>query len=138
MLPWVLCGFAYLINNHIPVVDLLGIGAGNVYFYLAERMPNIFQPRRQVLHTPAILKWLFNPPNLDEPIGAGVPANPPGGYAWGAAAAPAAAPAGAAGAAGNAGGAGARVLNDIEDETVPAHQTRAPANDDRGAGASGN
>jgi hypothetical protein len=121
MLPWVLCGFAYLLSNRTPVVDLLGIGAGTLYFYLAEKVPLITEQRWRVVRTPALLRWLLNPPELDAPIdGAAPPAHAPGGYAWGANAAPADQPIAAAAEAAAAARAGSP-SGDVEDETVPAH-----------------
>ena len=124
MLPWVLCGFAYLMNNQIPVADLLGIGAGHIYYYLSDTIPKLRAapggPPRPILHTPALLKWLLNPPNLDEPLPDQAPTSPPGGYAW------------AAGQAGGAAGAGA----DVEDETVPAHPSRETSPDAAGSAGS--
>mmetsp|Transcript_13927 Transcript_13927/g.34016 ORF Transcript_13927/g.34016 Transcript_13927/m.34016 type:complete len:251 (+) Transcript_13927:299-1051(+) len=64
-LPWVLLGFSVLLGAS-PVVDLIGIFVGHVYYYLEDivpRMPGRFRGRR-VIFTPAILKYLLEGPQL--------------------------------------------------------------------------
>lgn len=56
-LPWVLLGFSLLLHNN-PVVDLMGIGAGHLYFFLEDVYPQLENGRR-VLVTPHFIKVLF-------------------------------------------------------------------------------
>merc|ERR1711916_94040 len=55
-LPWVLLGFAYMLNGN-PWVDLMGIAAGHIYFFLVDVYPDI--SGRRLLATPTVLKWAF-------------------------------------------------------------------------------
>jgi Derlin-2/3 len=55
-LPWVLLLFSVMLGSS-PVVDLLGIGAGHVYFFLTDVYPQI--SGRRLLKTPSILLALF-------------------------------------------------------------------------------
>ncbi|CAI5977870.1 unnamed protein product [Closterium sp. NIES-64] len=60
-LPWVLLGFSVLLGSS-PVVDLLGMAAGHVYYFLVDVYPKI--SGRQLLKTPGILKALFPPDDV--------------------------------------------------------------------------
>ncbi|CAI7839034.1 unnamed protein product [Closterium sp. NIES-54] len=60
-LPWVLLGFSVLLGSS-PVVDLLGMAAGHVYYFLVDVYPKI--SGRQLLKTPGILKVLFPPDDV--------------------------------------------------------------------------
>jgi Derlin-2/3 len=53
MLPWVLLGFSMVLGSSI-VVDLIGIGVGHAYFYLAVAYPAM--TGRRLLKTPRWLK----------------------------------------------------------------------------------
>jgi len=70
-LPWVLLLFSVMLGSS-PVVDLLGIGAGHVYFFLTDVYPQI--SGRRLLKTPSILLALF--PREETTIHA-APAPPP-------------------------------------------------------------
>ncbi|XP_072271714.1 derlin-3 isoform X2 [Pyxicephalus adspersus] len=62
-LPWVLLCFSLLTGDSI-LVDLLGIAAGHIYFFLEDVFPN--QPGgKKLLVTPAILKQIFDVPLAD-------------------------------------------------------------------------
>ena len=52
-LPWVLLAFSVLLHNN-AVVDLMGIGAGHLYFFLEDVYPQL-QGGRRVLITPTIM-----------------------------------------------------------------------------------
>ena len=57
-LPWVLLGFSVLLG-HSPTIDLMGIAAGHVYFYLEDVFPTTPAGRgRRPLKTPRLLKLL--------------------------------------------------------------------------------
>lgn len=58
-MPWVLLGFSFLLSGQLPVADLIGIGAGHAYYYLADVYPLLYGS--QPLKTPAILSTLLNP-----------------------------------------------------------------------------
>ncbi|KAJ7551860.1 hypothetical protein O6H91_06G032700 [Diphasiastrum complanatum] len=77
-LPWVLLGFSVMVGSS-PWVDLLGMAAGHVYYFLEDVYP--LMTGRRVLRTPNIIKALFpeevvvipRPQNaLDAPAVAGV------------------------------------------------------------------
>ncbi|XP_073485297.1 derlin-3 [Aquarana catesbeiana] len=62
-LPWVLLCFTLLTGDSV-LVDLLGIAAGHIYFFLEDVFPN--QPGgKKLLVTPAILKQIFDVPLAD-------------------------------------------------------------------------
>mmetsp|Transcript_3684 Transcript_3684/g.10393 ORF Transcript_3684/g.10393 Transcript_3684/m.10393 type:complete len:244 (-) Transcript_3684:452-1183(-) len=61
-LPWVLLGFSLVLGNR-PVVDLLGIGAGHLYYFLEDVYPRM--TGRRPLKTPGFVRALFP---SDEPI----------------------------------------------------------------------
>ncbi|KAM5193912.1 derlin-2-like [Mantella aurantiaca] len=62
-LPWVLLFFSLLTGDSIHV-DLLGIAAGHIYYFLEDVFPN--QPGgKKLLVTPAILKQIFDVPLAD-------------------------------------------------------------------------
>jgi Derlin-2/3 len=56
-LPWVLLAFSVLLHNN-AVVDLMGIGAGHLYFFLEDVYPQL-EGGRRVLITPTIIKAMF-------------------------------------------------------------------------------
>lgn len=56
-LPWVLLGFSVLIGSS-PVVDLLGMAAGHVYYFLQDVYPQM--TGRRLLTTPWLIRLLFN------------------------------------------------------------------------------
>lgn len=59
-LPWVLLAFSVLLGAS-PVVDLLGIFVGHVYYYLEDivpRMPGRFRGKR-LIFTPSIVRYMF-------------------------------------------------------------------------------
>jgi len=60
-LPWVLLGFAVLLNNNFPGGDLLGMGVGHVYYFLEDVYPKMQQAGgvgRRLLATPGWIVWL--------------------------------------------------------------------------------
>ncbi|XP_056387474.1 derlin-3 isoform X2 [Hyla sarda] len=62
-LPWVLMAFSFLLGDSI-LVDVLGMAAGHIYFFLEDVFPN--QPGgKKLLATPEILKQIFDEPHLD-------------------------------------------------------------------------
>ena len=69
-MPWVLLGFSLLLSGHLPVADLIGIGAGHAYFYLVDVFPLLYG--WTPVKTPQMLKDLLNPPMEH------IPAGPPG------------------------------------------------------------
>ncbi|XP_078484540.1 derlin-2-like [Ciona intestinalis] len=80
-LPWVLIGFSLMLNNPI-IVDGLGIACGHIYYFLEDVFPKQ-QGGFRLLHTPRVLKYLFDAPtNVDDytPL---PEAERPGGFAWG-------------------------------------------------------
>ena len=59
-LPWVLLAFSVLLGAS-PVVDLLGIFVGHIYYYLEDivpRMPGRFRGKH-LIFTPALIRYLF-------------------------------------------------------------------------------
>lgn len=73
-LPWVLLAFSLILGNS-PVVDLMGIAAGHVYYFLEDVYPRM--TNRRPLKTPGFIKALFPtddvvtirapPPNIPPP-----------------------------------------------------------------------
>ena len=59
-MPWVLLGFSLLLSGQLPMADLIGIGAGHLYYYLMDVYPLLYGGDRP-LKTPAILSYLLNP-----------------------------------------------------------------------------
>lgn len=57
-LPWVLLGFSLLLKNN-PIIDLLGIAAGHIYYFLEDVYPQLENGRR-VLKTPRIIQMMFS------------------------------------------------------------------------------
>ncbi|GLC36750.1 hypothetical protein PLESTB_000786800 [Pleodorina starrii] len=55
-LPWVLLAFSLMLGSS-PVVDLMGMAAGHVYYFLEDVYPRI--SGRRPLKTPALIKMLF-------------------------------------------------------------------------------
>eukprot|EP00951_Prasinocladus_malaysianus_P013907 scaffold105803_cov37-Prasinocladus_malaysianus.AAC.1 len=55
-LPWVLLAFSVVLGSS-PVVDLLGMVAGHVYYFLEDVYPRM--SNRRLLKTPSILQALF-------------------------------------------------------------------------------
>nr|CAB3237434.1 derlin-2-like [Phallusia mammillata] len=80
-LPWVLIGFSVMLGNPI-IVDVIGIGCGHVYYFLEDVFPEQ-NGGFKIVHTPRILKYLFDPaPDSDDYVV--LPeAERPGGFAWG-------------------------------------------------------
>lgn len=70
-LPWVLLAVS-LVLGQSPVVDLLGMAAGHVYYFLEDVYPRM--TGRRPLKTPGFVKALFP---QDEPIVAPIPAPAP-------------------------------------------------------------
>lgn len=52
-LPWVLLAFSFLLHNN-AVVDLMGIGAGHLYFFLEDVYPQL-EGGRRILITPPVM-----------------------------------------------------------------------------------
>lgn len=64
-LPWVLLAFSTILGAS-PVVDLIGIFVGHVYYYLEDivpRMPGRFRGKK-LIFTPRILKYLMDGPQV--------------------------------------------------------------------------
>mmetsp|Transcript_38861 Transcript_38861/g.84197 ORF Transcript_38861/g.84197 Transcript_38861/m.84197 type:complete len:118 (-) Transcript_38861:75-428(-) len=77
-LPWVLLGFSMLLGGS-PVVDLLGMLVGHVYYYFEDVAPNLpgtFYGCR-LLRTPEFVRYLFeentSAPDFRLQWGRGVP-----------------------------------------------------------------
>eukprot|EP00127_Corallochytrium_limacisporum_P002472 Clim_evm29s128 gene=Clim_evmTU29s128 len=83
-LPWVLMAFG-LTLGHSPIMDLLGIGVGHIYYVLADVFPETTRrtgKEIRLLATPTVIKWLFEGPA--EPVEEANPDAPrPGGFAFG-------------------------------------------------------
>lgn len=80
-LPWVLIGFSLLLGNPI-IVDVIGIACGHIYYFLEDVFPQQ-ENGFKILHTPSILKRLFDPP-ADAAAYEPLPEQDrPGGFAWG-------------------------------------------------------
>lgn len=78
-LPWVLLVFAILLGAS-PVMDMLGLLAGHLYYYLAWEYPRIRGIK--LLHTPQILHTLFEqeePEMMPEAVQPAVEQNEPPG-----------------------------------------------------------
>ncbi|KAG5459544.1 MAG: Derlin [Olpidium bornovanus] len=60
-LPWVLLGFAVLLNNVFPTADLMGIAVGHFYYFFEDVWPSARESGgRRLLKTPAFLVRLFS------------------------------------------------------------------------------
>lgn len=79
-LPYVLLAFSVILGNAI-YIDLVGIGAGHVYWFLEDVFPN--QPNgRKLLKTPQFLRNLCDEAPDDDYVV--LPeAEGPGGFQWG-------------------------------------------------------
>ena len=55
-LPWVLLGFTVIIGTN-PIIDILGMIAGHLYYFLEDVYP--IMSGRRILTTPSIVKALF-------------------------------------------------------------------------------
>lgn len=55
-LPWVLLAFSLMLGNS-PVVDLMGMAAGHVYYFLEDVYPRM--SGRRPLRTPGLIKAIF-------------------------------------------------------------------------------
>lgn len=80
-LPWVLLAFSVILGNAIWI-DLVGMGAGHIYWFLEDVFPN--QPNgRKLLKTPQFLRNIFDEPE-DEDYEV-LPEDRPGGagFQWG-------------------------------------------------------
>lgn len=84
-LPWVLLAFSVILGDisNAIYIDLVGIGAGHVYWFLEDVFPN--QPNgMKLLKTPQFLRNIFDePPDTDDYVV--LPEDRPGGAAfhWG-------------------------------------------------------
>ena len=67
-LPWVLLIFSCMLGSS-PVVDLLGMAAGHVYYFLEDVYPTM--TNRRVLKTPALVRYAFGQAAVDGPTGGG-------------------------------------------------------------------
>eukprot|EP01135_Chromosphaera_perkinsii_P002756 Nk52_evm124s226 gene=Nk52_evmTU124s226 len=81
-LPWVLLAFALLMGN-APVVDIIGIAVGHVYYFLEDVYPEM--TGRRLLEAPAIIKWICGEGQaaaiaIDSDV---VQPGQPGGFDWG-------------------------------------------------------
>ncbi|CAO1393424.1 unnamed protein product [Diamesa serratosioi] len=86
-LPWVLLAFSVILGNAI-YIDLVGMAAGHLYYFLEDVFPN--QPNgKRLLKTPMFLRNLFDEPQEDADYDL-LPEDRPGGFQWGAGAAAAA------------------------------------------------
>lgn len=63
-LPWVLLALSVLLHNN-AIVDLMGIGAGHLYFFLEDVYPQL-EGGRRVLITPTIIKAMFGESTAEE------------------------------------------------------------------------
>lgn len=61
-LPWVLLGFSVVLRSS-PVVDLLGMAVGHLYYFLEDVYPRI--SGRRLLKTPGLLQMLFGRPEAE-------------------------------------------------------------------------
>ena len=79
-LPYVLLAFSVILGNAI-YIDIVGIGAGHVYWFLEDVFPN--QPNgRKLLKTPQFLRNLCDEaPDTDDYVV--LPDDRPGGFQWG-------------------------------------------------------
>lgn len=80
-LPWVLLAFSVILGNAIWI-DLVGMAAGHIYWFLEDVFPN--QPNgRKLLKTPQFLRNIFDEPeDVDYEV---LPEDRPGGagFQWG-------------------------------------------------------
>lgn len=63
-LPWVLLAFSLMLGSS-PVVDLLGMAAGHVYYFLEDVYPRM--SGRRPLKTPALIKAIFPQDDVIQP-----------------------------------------------------------------------
>ena len=56
-LPWVLLGFSLMLGSS-PLVDLLGMGAGHLYYFFHDVYPQM--TGRRLLRTPWLIRLMFN------------------------------------------------------------------------------
>jgi Derlin-2/3 len=77
-LPWVLLIFSCMLGSS-PVVDLLGMAAGHVYYFLEDVYPTM--TNRRVLSTPAVVRYAFGQAAVDGPRGGGEERGGEGGRA---------------------------------------------------------
>lgn len=63
-LPWVLLGFSFMLGSN-PIVDILGMIAGHLYYYLEDVYP--IMSGRRLLATPGFVKALFPAPDVHVP-----------------------------------------------------------------------
>ena len=70
-LPWALLGFSLLLGHDVTS-DLLGIGVGHIYYFLADVFPALARVRgwriQKILHTPWILHALFGTNRRAPPV----------------------------------------------------------------------
>jgi len=58
-LPWVLLAFSVLLGGH-AAVDILGIFAGHLYYFLEFVYPKMIPSKTRVLKTPRFIERLFS------------------------------------------------------------------------------
>lgn len=54
-LPWVLMIFSFVINNHFPTNDILGIVTGHIYYFFDDVYPVVSRTGIRYLRAPDIL-----------------------------------------------------------------------------------
>ena len=81
-LPWVLLSFALLMGN-APVVDIIGIVVGHIYYFLEDVYPEM--TGRRVLEAPEFIKWACGEGRRPAAVSVDgeVRTGRPGGYDWG-------------------------------------------------------
>ncbi|KAI5803179.1 Derlin [Geopyxis carbonaria] len=68
-LPWVLLGFSFVLNNHLPKEDLQGIIVGHIYYFFSDIYPRICNGSRP-LDPPEFWRRLFGATPAAAPIAA--------------------------------------------------------------------
>ena len=54
-LPWVMLGFSLVLNNRLPIQDVVGIIVGHVYYFLEDVYPITSRTGRRFLQAPVLL-----------------------------------------------------------------------------------
>eukprot|EP01102_Stenamoeba_stenopodia_P019967 TRINITY_DN7647_c0_g1_i1.p1 TRINITY_DN7647_c0_g1~~TRINITY_DN7647_c0_g1_i1.p1 ORF type:complete len:248 (-),score=38.54 TRINITY_DN7647_c0_g1_i1:153-896(-) len=88
-LPWALVAFHILLSGSIPIIEIVGILVGHIYYFLADLYP----PGRRLIQTPTFISNLFAGHEnryaragygaAPAAQGGGVPAAAPARHAWG-------------------------------------------------------